>query len=79
MNRILSLFFLSLVVLSTSRLSADDSTQYYEIRSYVLGDHGDAGAIDEYLSKALLPALGTSKRWPNWCVYQFRERRIRQR
>jgi hypothetical protein len=32
--------------------------QYYEVRSYVLGDKGDAAAIDEYLSKALLPALG---------------------
>jgi hypothetical protein len=32
--------------------------QYYEVRSYVVGDKGDAVAIDEYLSKALVPALG---------------------
>ena len=58
MNRTRSLFFLSFAVLSAFRLSADDSTQYYEVRSYLLGDQGDAGAIDDYLSKALLPALG---------------------
>jgi hypothetical protein len=58
MNRTLPLFFLSCAVLSASRLSADDSHQYYEVRSYVLGEAGDVDAIDQYLSKALLPALG---------------------
>ena len=40
---------------STAR--AEDSDQYYEVRSYVLGDQGDASAIDQYLDNALLPAL----------------------
>lgn len=31
--------------------------QYYEIRTYLLGDNGDAKAIDVYLENALLPAL----------------------
>ncbi len=57
MNRLLSLILMSCVVLSASRLPAEDSHQYYEVRSYTLGDQGDADAIDAYLSKALLPAL----------------------
>lgn len=36
---------------------ADDAKQYYEVRSYVLGEKGDADAIDRYLQNALLPAL----------------------
>lgn len=31
--------------------------QYVEVRTYHLGDNGDAKAVDEYLSSALLPAL----------------------
>jgi hypothetical protein len=31
--------------------------EYYEIRTIVLGENGDAAAIDEYLEKALIPAL----------------------
>ncbi len=33
-------------------------SQFYEVRSYILGETGDAAAIDDYLSTALLPALG---------------------
>ncbi|WP_390621744.1 NIPSNAP family protein [Rubripirellula tenax] len=36
---------------------AADSHQYYEVRSYVLGEKGDASAIDGYLETAYLPAL----------------------
>jgi len=36
---------------------ADDGKQFYEVRSYVLGEKGDADAIDGYLQNALLPAL----------------------
>lgn len=32
--------------------------QYYEVRTYLLGDNGDAAAVDRYLEHALLPALG---------------------
>lgn len=40
----------------TAALAAD-GPQHYEVRSYILGEKGDAAVIDEYLSKALLPAL----------------------
>ena len=35
----------------------ETTKQLYEIRSYVLGVHGDAAAVDQYLEKALVPAL----------------------
>lgn len=40
-------------------VGADQSSgdQYYEVRTYVLGESGDADAIDGYLQEALLPAL----------------------
>ncbi len=31
--------------------------QYYEVRTYLLGDDGDRQAVDDYLRDALLPAL----------------------
>lgn len=43
---------------------ADDAKQYYEVRSYVLGESGDADAIDSYLQNALLPALERQKIGP---------------
>ena len=43
---------------AASRPATADSHEFYEIRSYILGDSGDAKAIDAYLSQALLPALG---------------------
>jgi hypothetical protein len=46
--------------MSASHLRAEDSQQYYEIRSYKLDDAADVEAIDQYLSKALLPALDRS-------------------
>ena len=46
------------VLSGANRRSSASSDQFYEVRSYVLGDKGDAAAIDEYLSNALLPALG---------------------
>ena len=36
---------------------ADQSNQYYEIRSYLLSQRSDAALIDAYLQEALLPAL----------------------
>lgn len=38
--------------------------QFYEIRRYVIGEDADAGAIDRYLSEALLPALGRAGTGP---------------
>lgn len=37
--------------------SADGPSQYYEVRSYLLGSDGNADAIDGYLRDALIPAL----------------------
>ena len=58
MNRFVLSLFPLIGAMSSSFVTADDSHQYYEVRSYVLGDAGDADAIDTYLSEALLPALG---------------------
>jgi hypothetical protein len=57
MIRIVFLLFLVSMVISSPRLSAEQTQQYYEVRSYILGDQGDVAAIDQYLSEALLPAL----------------------
>lgn len=32
-------------------------SQFYEVRTYDLGDNGDAASVDDYLANALLPAL----------------------
>jgi hypothetical protein len=60
-----ALFLLSLLMTPPmSSLAADPTSdnlgagsQFYEIRNYVLGENGDAGAIDGYLKNALIPAL----------------------
>ncbi|WP_231742735.1 NIPSNAP family protein [Stieleria varia] len=44
--------------LSQTSVSAEDSKQYYEVRTYVIGDNGDKAAVDKYLGDALVPALG---------------------
>lgn len=36
---------------------ANLQAELYEIRGYVLGENGDEAAVDQYLSKALIPAL----------------------
>ncbi|QDT06464.1 hypothetical protein K227x_48740 [Rubripirellula lacrimiformis] len=36
---------------------AADSLQQYEVRSYILGEKGDAEAVSDYLRDALIPAL----------------------
>lgn len=58
MKRLLYLCTLAISMLLPNQLRADDDHQYYEIRSYVLGENGDSEAIDEYFENALLPALG---------------------
>ncbi len=60
MRRVVPLSLISFFALAFSA-SADDSHQYYEVRSYVLGEKGDAESIHEYLSQALLPALERQK------------------
>ena len=57
MNRLLIFCSLALPMFMSTQVTADDSHEYYEVRSYVLGDQGDAKTIDEYLENALLPAL----------------------
>ncbi len=57
MNRLFAFLSISLCVLMNTKTSGADSHQYYEIRSYVLGEKGDGAAIDDYLESALVPAL----------------------
>lgn len=52
---VLTCLILGCFPFSTPCASGD---QYYEVRSYIIGDKGDAAVIDEYLSGALVPALG---------------------
>ena len=42
---------------SQAQAQSDAKKQYVEVRTYHLGENGDAKAVDEYLSSALLPAL----------------------
>jgi len=58
MTRFVCALTLATAFLMPQILKAADEHEYYEIRSYVLGDSGDAAAIDEYLETALIPALG---------------------
>lgn len=51
---------LNMTSLLTPPAHAEDAaakTEFYEIRTYVLGDDGDEAALDQYLKSALLPAL----------------------
>lgn len=57
MKQLLFVCSLPLAMFMAADVRADDAHQYYEVRSYVLGDQGDASAIDQYLENALLPAL----------------------
>lgn len=54
------LFFASLAMIASALSNPADAAEtreYYEVRSYVLGDKGDAAAINAYLKDALIPAL----------------------
>ncbi len=59
--RLLALF--SVVCLALAPLTAADppqdqtARQYYEVRTYSLGEKGDEAALDQYFRDALLPAL----------------------
>ena len=58
MNRsLLASICFSIFVGLASVSRADQSNQYYEIRSYLLSERSDAKLIDSYLQDALLPAL----------------------
>ncbi|WDQ18690.1 NIPSNAP family protein [Rhodopirellula sp. P2] len=46
---------LSLTACLQPAMSSAD--EYYEVRTIVVGEKGDAAAIDQYLEKALIPAL----------------------
>ncbi len=37
--------------------TAQTNAEFYEVRTYVLGDNGDEAALDKYLQSALIPAL----------------------
>ncbi len=59
MLRSLSLLplMIALGMVTASPALSDDSREYYEVRTYLLGDDGDEAAVDAYLRDALLPAL----------------------
>ena len=60
MNRFslhLSCTLLTVLALTVTARADDTNLQYYEVRSYILGENGDADAIDQYLRQALVPAL----------------------
>ena len=44
--------------------SAADGHQFYEVRSYVLGDDGDSVAVESYIREALMPALSRQQIGP---------------
>ncbi|WP_231615364.1 NIPSNAP family protein [Novipirellula artificiosorum] len=46
-----------MTALSSISHAADSSPQIYEVRSYLLAENSDVGAIDAYLRDALIPAL----------------------
>ncbi|TWT76761.1 hypothetical protein CA13_72600 [Planctomycetes bacterium CA13] len=51
--------FVPVMVVCSSQVAcaAEPGPQIYEVRSYLLGEKGDATAIDSYLRDALIPAL----------------------
>ena len=51
------LYILCTLLFVVSTATAEQGKQYYEVRSYVLGESGDVDAIDGYLKNALIPAL----------------------
>ena len=57
MKRQLAFFAALLLFSAVSTASVAADSQVYEVRSYILGEKGDAAAIDSYLEKALIPAL----------------------
>ena len=57
MNRLLNCLVFGVVLLLHQGVRAAEGHEYYEVRSYLLGDQGDAKAIDQYLETALLPSL----------------------
>ncbi|MCH1496174.1 MAG: NIPSNAP family protein [Rubripirellula sp.] len=57
MNRFLSCLVFGAVSLIQPLVHGAEGHEYYEVRSYLLGEKGDAEAIDQYLENALLPAL----------------------
>lgn len=57
-----TLFLLSLLMTPPTPSIADESnpgagSQFYEVRTYVIGKKGNADALDSYLQNALIPAL----------------------
>lgn len=64
MKRLLTLMLMNLAFLPAAAVQANDDHQYYEVRSYVLGENGDPEAVDAYLRQALLPALGRQQVGP---------------
>ncbi|KLU04459.1 putative signal peptide protein [Rhodopirellula islandica] len=58
MKRWMTFGWIAALCLTASLKPAMSSAdEYYEVRTIVVGEKGDAAAIDQYLEKALIPAL----------------------
>lgn len=57
MKTIIPFLLLSIAMLPTAPSVTAESPQYYEIRTYLLGEQGDAESIHEYLRDAFVPAM----------------------
>ncbi|MDA7864650.1 NIPSNAP family protein [bacterium] len=57
MKNFIPLLLSSIAMLLTGSSAIADSPQYYEIRSYLLGEQDDAEVIHQYLRDALVPAM----------------------
>ncbi|MBL6724315.1 MAG: NIPSNAP family protein [Rubripirellula sp.] len=57
MNRFFCCLIIALSFSMFQKTNAAEGHEYYEIRSYILGENGDPAAIDAYLESALIPAL----------------------
>ena len=57
MSRSIVRLFALLIALTSGISIAEPPAQLYEVRNYILGESGDAEAVDQYLKDALIPAL----------------------
>ena len=57
MKTIIPFLLLSIAMLPAGSSATAESPQYYEIRTYLLGEQGDAESIHEYLRDAFVPAM----------------------
>jgi hypothetical protein len=64
MKTIIPFLLLSIAMLPTGSSVIAESPQYYEIRTYLLGEQGDAESIHDYLRDAFVPAMNRQDAGP---------------